>query len=160
MPPSANASSNSKVLETFKVSAPVNLDGLAKALGIELATDRSLPDEVSVQIERTGKSGFKVTVNARQETERRRFSLANAIAHVKLHPDWITEKVIVSRGYQSNLGAALEHAAHRYALELLMPADLVRRRWSEGARSIVEIALIFAVSTEAARIHLAALGLK
>ena len=158
--PSAQAASHRKIVDSFQASVPVDVEGLAKALGIEVANDRSLPGEVSATIERATAGGFKVTLNATYDAERRRFTLAHAIAHITLHADRITDKVIESRGYRSKLGDALEHAAHQYALELLMPAQIVRRKWDEGARSAAEMALIFGVSTEAARIHLATLGLR
>ncbi len=101
-----------------------------------------------------------MTLNAGQDVERRRYTLAHAIGHITLHANRINDRIVESRSYQSTLGNVLEHAAHRFALELLMPAQLVRRKWDEGARSVAEIALIFGVSTEAARIHLAALGLR
>ncbi len=149
-----------EIVESFKRSVPGDLDGLAKALDVEAGVDRAMPLEIACKIERARDRRFRVTINATFDASRRRYTLAHAIAHILLHADKITDTLVESREFQSGLGSGGESAAHRYALELLMPPALVRQKWDEGVRSVAEIAMMFDVSFEAAKIQLALLGLK
>lgn len=148
-----------EVIQKFTSSAPVDLHALATALGIEVVRDRTLPNDVSGKIEQVTDRHCRITLNGSHESGRQRFTLAHEIAHFVLHKDRIGEGITDNALYHSRLSDLAEQAATRFALELLMPEPLVRRKWRDGAQSIPELMVAFDVTREAARFRIATLKL-
>ena len=147
-----------EVVSRYLGEAPVNLDRMAAALGLEV--DRiDLFDEPDVagKIERT-QAGYRITINAMDPPRRQRFTLAHEIGHYILHRDLIGDGIVDQGLYRSRLSNTVEREANRYAANLLMPTSLVRAAWREGDRSIAGTAARFNVSEDAARIRLQELG--
>jgi predicted transcriptional regulator len=143
-----------EIVDPFLDRAPVDLDAMARALGMEVRRDRTLPDDVSGKIERSG-SGYRIALNGRHGVRRQRFTLAHEIAHYVLHRDLIGDGVTDSAMYRSaHLSDDVESQANRYAADLLMPAKLVRAAWREGVVSFADMAARFDVSMDAAAIRM------
>ena len=143
-----------EIVAPFLERAPVDLDGMAAALGLIVVRDPALPAEISGKIERAG-DGFRVTINGAHGRFRQRFTLAHEIAHYVLHRDLIGDGVTDNAMYRSErLSDAIERQANRYATDLLMPARLMARAWRDGVRSFADMAARFAVSAEAASIRM------
>ncbi|BAE52557.1 ImmA/IrrE family metallo-endopeptidase [Paramagnetospirillum magneticum] len=144
-----------EIVSDFMSSAPVDLDAMARALGLDVTLDAEIPPDVSGKIERVAGGRFRVSINQKHHANRRRFTLAHEIAHYVLHRDLIGTGVTDNAMYRSaNLSDEQEVQANRFAAGLLMPADVVRRKWSEGIRSDAEMAKEFRVSPAAARIRI------
>ena len=141
----------------FARTAPVDLDAMARALGIEVASDHALPDDISGKIERVA-GRFRITINGNHAAPRQRFTLAHELAHYLLHRDLIGDGITDNVRYRSNLRDDVETQANGFAAELLMPAALVRAEWRGGLKHIAGIAQRFDVSYEAAKIRLTSLG--
>lgn len=144
----------SEVVNDFLHVAPVDLNGMAGALGLSVVQDRSLPNEISGRIERVGTDGFRITVNGRHPLNRRRFTLAHEIGHYVLHRDLIGDGITDDALYRSALNDDFERQANRFAADVLMPARLVREAFRAGIRSFVALAKHFLVSADAARIRM------
>lgn len=151
----------SEIVNSYLDWAPVDLDGLAKDLGIEVRHSSSLPNDISGKIERIDRGGrrFAITINARHHANRQRFTLAHEIAHFILHRDLIGDSVVDNAMYRSCLSDEWERQANRYAANLLMPARLVRAKHQAGILTASGMAAEFRVSPEAARIRMDELGL-
>ena len=142
----------------YTQSAPVNLDGMAKAMGLKVTESPGLPDDVLGKIEREGQS-YRITINAHHAPRRKRFTLAHEIAHYILHRSLIGDGVTDAGMYRSRLSDNTERQANNMAAGLLMPAPLMERAYREGVRSIDAMADLFNVSKESASIRMRSLGL-
>lgn len=146
-----------EIVGRFLNSAPVDLDGMARAIGLEVA-ERCFDDpDVAGMIECAGRT-YRISLNGTDSPRRRRFTLAHEIAHYILHRDLIGDGITDRGLYRSRLSDAIERQANRYAANLLMPSGLVRAAWREGDCSIAGMAARFHVSEDAARIRLKELG--
>lgn len=143
----------------FLDSAPVDLDGMARAMGLRVERSPFLPDDISGKIERAG-DGYRITVNARHSDTRQRFTLAHEIAHYVLHRDLIGDGIVDDGMYRSGLRSDLETQANRFAADLVMPAPLLWRIFHrEAVRDLASLTARFGVSEEAMRIRLKSIGL-
>ncbi len=142
-----------EIAAPFLSSAPVDLEGLAQALGIAVVRDSWMESEVAGKIERQG-SGYRITVNGSENARRQRFTLAHELAHYILHRDLIGDGITDSVMYRSSMSDDIERQANRFAADLLMPAGLVRQKFRSFSRAIAELAAVFDVSTEAMRIRM------
>lgn len=142
-----------EVIRAFADQAPVNLDAMARALGVDVRRERDLPDNVSGKIERRG-AGFVATINASHSAKRQRFTLAHELAHRILHSDLIGDGITDDGLYRSSLSDDIERQANAFAAELLMPARLVRKLYREGMKDTQSIAERFDVSYDAALVRL------
>ena len=149
------------IISAFLASAPVNLEGMAEALGLTVDTNADLPDDASGRISRMPANPlqYKIEVNHRHSSRRKRFTLAHEISHYLLHRDQIGDGVTDSAMYRSRLSDYIETEANRLAAELIMPANLLRPVWRAGFRSLVDLCNRFDVSEEALRIRLKQLRL-
>lgn len=155
-----NYRSQVSVITDFMNDAPIDLEGMAKALGLPVKYDGSLPDDVSGMIERMPSGQFKITVNGSHHPNRQRFTLAHEISHYLLHRDLIESGVVDNAMYRSStLSDDLERQANRFAAGIVMPADLVKKKWTEGLRSSQSMAAAFRVSLAAAKIRMDELNL-
>ena len=148
-----------EIVRQFLGSAPVDLKGMAEALGLEVEHLGLFDEpEVAGKIERD-RSGYRITINALDPARRQRFTLAHEIGHYILHRDLIGDGITDSGLYRSRLSSTIERQANRYAANLLMPADLVRAAWQAGRGDPFELSEEFNVSEAAAQIRLTELGL-
>lgn len=144
------------IVSDFVRYYPVNLEGLAAALGIYIVEDPFLDDSISGKIEKLPDHpiAYKITLNGKHHRNRKRFTLAHEIAHYVLHRDLIGDGITDNAMYRSVLGDSFERQANRYAANLLMPASLVLGLWNEGHRSPEDLARLLDVSKAAATIRL------
>jgi IrrE N-terminal-like domain len=148
------------VAGSFLNTAPVDLEGMAEALGLSVNVNASLPPDVSGRIIRGGSSasGYHIDVNATHSANRKRFTLAHEIAHFLLHRDLIGDGIDDNALYRSRLSDDFEVEANKLAARMLMPAPVVRNVY-RAVRSLVGLTGAFQVSEDAMRIRLKELGL-
>jgi len=116
------------LIESGKFSAPIDVDFVAKSLGVLVECDFSLEqDDVIGQIEFSGKTPL-VKINPVQNMyrPRYRFTLAHELGHYYLHTDKASfkdNKKSMSR--TSSYWDVYESEANDFAASLLMPSELV-----------------------------------
>jgi len=157
-----------ELIELYTSKAPVNIEKLIEALGLQLERKADLHPRIAGQIERLNDGTFKISVNKADHYYRRRFTMAHELAHYLLHRNLIGSGVDDTKAYRSldigqfhNIHIKPEHEteANRIAAKLLMPARLVRRHYEETNGNIHEMAKRFQVSAEAMGYRLQSLGL-
>lgn len=113
------------IVSEFQKSAPVDVNGLARTLGIPVFQDSDMPADMSGKLERTtsasSSSGYRIVVNAAHSLSRKRFTVAHEIAHYILHRSEVTDDAY----YRSALSGGKETEANRLAAEILMPFSLI-----------------------------------
>lgn len=148
-------------LRMFQKSAPVDLRGMAQALGINAWVSHKLPPGISGKLfkdsQHGGTSGYSIQVNAADPYVRRRFTVAHELAHFILHRELIGLGIVDNELYRSGLPDQKEFEANRLAADILMPRHLLLR-YSEDGTSADAMARQFKVSTSAMRIQLESLG--
>ena len=148
------------VAAPFLRSAPVDLMGMAEALGLTVDMAAALSPDVSGRIVRggAGSAGYHIDVNAMHSANRKRFTLAHEIAHYLLHRDLIGDGVEDNGLYRSRLSDAIEVEANKFAAQILMPSQLVREVY-RLVKSLPGLTAAFQVSEDAMRIRLKELRL-
>jgi hypothetical protein len=151
-----NVESPLAVVAKFQQEPPVDLDGIARDLGVKVY-QAPLGSGISGQIMRDrlrgGPSGFAIYVNSAEHPNRRRFTFAHELAHFILHRDLIETGVIDDTMYRSALSDHYEVQANRMAADILMPVRLVKL-WRVRERDPVRLATLFGVSSQAMQIRL------
>jgi hypothetical protein len=152
--------SSAEIVNDFVQTVPVDVHGLALALGLDLASE-ALPDQISGKIERRERgTGFRITYNIGHSPTRQRFTIAHEIAHYILHWDMIGDGIIDDAMYRSTpQNDPIERQANSYAASILLPAPLVREKYREGVISYAAMCQLFEVSPEVARIRMRELRL-
>ena len=147
------------IIDRFQRSYPVDLHGMADALGIRIIA-KNLPDNVSGKIEQDWPfNDYVITVNSKHSRTRQRFTIAHEIAHYVLHRDLIGDGIVDDGLYRDGrIGDIRERQANRYAATLLMPKSLVRKAWDMGMRNASDLAREFDVSPAVAEIRWRELG--
>ena len=121
------------LIRRFKLSAPVDVEGLAAALGIKVSY-ANLHPETSGMIERTRGDNFRIVVNANHPKTRQRFTIAHELGHYMLHRHLIGEGIEDNKAYRSSydgmyrnrdIGPTQETEANKFAVGVLMPDHLV-----------------------------------
>jgi hypothetical protein len=163
MPTATTQPDEMEIVSRYLSVAPVDVDGLAHDLGINVVRSDEVGPNVAGMIARDrrrgGPSGFVITVNANDNRRRQRFTLAHEIGHFLLHRDLMDEGIVDDTMYRSPLGEWYERQADRFAGDCLLPAKLVRAEYRKGNRSRSALASSFDVSRKAMRIRLEQLGL-
>jgi hypothetical protein len=117
------------VIDRFQHSAPVDVTGMAEALGLNVWEDEDLPEGVSGKLfrdrENGGAEGFSIVVRASDAFVRRRFTVAHEIGHFVLHRDRIGSSLTDDAMYRSNLSTWEEVEANQFAAKVLMPTPLL-----------------------------------
>jgi Zn-dependent peptidase ImmA (M78 family) len=148
------------VAGSFLHTAPVDLLGMADALGLSVDMAAMLSPDLSGRIIRNGRgvSGYHIDVNSEHSANRKRFTLAHEIAHYLLHRHLIGDGIEDNALYRSRLSDAVEVEANKLAAQIIMPAALVRDVY-RFVKSLTGLTAAFQVSEDALRIRLKELRL-
>lgn len=155
------------LISSYQQSAPVNVEGLIKELGVSLEKDKELNRQVLGQLAPTD-VGYKITVNKNDHYFRQRFTMAHELGHFLMHRELIHGGIDDDTMYRStNAGTyfnpaitpAHEVQANQFAAYLLMPTELVRREWEACTGDVKAMANKFQVSPAAMQIRVDGLGL-
>lgn len=158
--------------EAGEISPPVNVERLARHLGVVVSRSAFKDGDVSGMLIRQDGTSPVIGVNDVHSDHRQRFTIAHELGHFLLHPG---REVVLDRPVRVNLRDKTSSAAtdreeieaNAFAASLLMPADLVRselQRLSAVVRQDPErcstaLADIFDVSDAAMGFRLINLGL-
>jgi len=146
----------------FLESAPVNLCGMADALGLRVFEVDTFQKDEAGRIKRIFDDDeilYVIEINDRHSENRKRFTLAHEISHYLLHRDQIGDGITDDALYRSTLSDHIETEANRLAAQLLMPRLLVRTVFKSGVRALADLCKLFKVSDAAMRIRLTQLRL-
>lgn len=151
---------NQQIIDRFTETAPVDVTGLAEALGLAVWEDEDLPEGISGKIfldpGNGGASGYSISVRASDPFVRRRFTVAHEIAHFILHRNRIGASLTDDALYRSGLSNWEEVEANRLAADILMPRKLIVQYAHTWGSDPQALAPFFKVSIEAMRIRLSA----
>ena len=148
------------------IGPPVNIEGIIRALGLELDKKAVLDTEISGQIERVDDT-YKISANKDDNYFRQRFTMAHELGHYIYHVNLLGDGVDDDRRYRSiadgkfyntQIKQAEETEANRFAASILMPASLIRAEW-EKCRDVSQMVKKFLVSEQAMRIRLSGLNI-
>lgn len=152
-----------EIVRRLSIDVPVDIARLTKELGVEYVEKPMGPEE-SGKIQRVG-PGYRITVNSTEGPQRRRFTAAHELGHYLLHRDMVSERGHLDRLFSSGssgvgdfINPMHEVQANRFAAELLMPSERVRRE-AETSDDVSVLARRFGVSPAAMRVRLESLGL-
>jgi Zn-dependent peptidase ImmA (M78 family) len=148
--------------------APVDVESVASFLGINV---RKTPtkDEVSGFLFKQPGAQAVIGINSLHHPNRQRFTLSHEIGHFVLHPqeDMHVDKFVLQfRDSNSSKGEdELEKEANRFAAELLMPKEFLRRDLTEiglhdlhDDDAVKQLAKKYEVSVQAMTTRLTTLG--
>ena len=145
------------------VAPPVDVESVAKALGMSVNYERLDNDVSGIMLVENGVA--KVAINEAHHRNRRRFTLAHEIGHLLLHAKG--DRVFVDRRFfrsrWSNKGALREEIeANAFAASLLMPRSFIEQYLeAEGGITDVDVfrlATRFEVSEQAMTLRLVKLN--
>lgn len=150
-----------EIVNHFRKQIPVDVEGLALALGIPVKKI-AFPPNISGAIKKIGPDKFMIGVNAEHSETRQRFTIAHEIGHFVLHRHLIGDGITDTTAYRSdgdspnpNIGAKEETEANKFAANLLMPAEsIIYLREAENLRSSTQLARRLEVSPAAMEIRL------
>jgi hypothetical protein len=156
LPP--DRASLNEIVRAFQQTAPVDVVGLAKSLGLNVWELRDLPPNISGKIWKDphgGISGFSIGVNASEAPVRKRFTVAHEIAHFVLHRNRFTNELLEDTMYRgSGMSSREEAQANKFAADVLMPFSLIQTLLKQGVHTVAEMAKQLEVSTTAMSIRL------
>lgn len=144
------------LVNLYRQSAPVDVKGLALALGVPVQ-EAWLDDHICGTLERTPR-GFMIRVNAAHPETRKRFTIAHELGHFIFHRHLIGEGLDDDRAFRSTqkgvyknmaIGPRQETEANKFAANVLMPYDLIEEARREGVNSPQAIARRLGVSERA-----------
>jgi hypothetical protein len=146
------------VISRFQQSAPVDVTGMANALGLSVWESPDLPAGVSGKLfedrSKGGSSGYSIVVRSSEPFVRKRFTVAHEIGHFLLHRNRIGSYLVEDEWLRSNLSTREEVEANQFAAEALMPKHLISRYAGLYGPNPSVLAPIFKVSEAAMRIRL------
>jgi hypothetical protein len=119
----------------FRSTAPVNITGLARALGLAVRQGdlgSQIAGEIFPDLYRGGPSGYTIRVNASDSRRQKRLTVAHEIAHFLRHRHRIQNRLVDDRMYRSRLESTREREAEELAFDLLMPRALIGSLRSSG----------------------------
>jgi hypothetical protein len=137
-----------EISRRFRSTAPVNIAGLAKALGLAVRQANLGPEiagEIFPDLYRGGPSGYTIRVNLSDSPTEKRLTVAHEIAHFLRHRDRIRNRLVDDRMFRSRLGSTREREAEELAYDLLMPRALIGNLRSTGMNDPVQLAEKFNV---------------
>jgi Zn-dependent peptidase ImmA (M78 family) len=124
---------------------------------------RKVENKVSGMIECRGGDQYVITVNAKDNERRQRFTLAHEIGHFIYHRSRIGDGLDDDRLYRStdvgkyhntDIGPRQEAEANEFAATVLMPWGLIAEMQDQGVRDYKETARRLNVSEQAMKIRL------
>jgi Zn-dependent peptidase ImmA (M78 family) len=146
-----------QIIEHFQQEAPVNVVGIADALGINVWEDNLTPISGKLFIDKLngGKSGFSIVINSTESLPRKRFTVAHEIAHFILHREDLENGIVEDALFRnSGLSSKKETEANKLAADILMPYPLITKLMENGIRTIEDLADALEVSKAAISIRL------
>jgi hypothetical protein len=142
-------------IRRLQPSAPVDITGIAKVLGLKVWESHALPEGIAGKLFRDttngGESGFSIIARAQDPLVRKRFTVAHEVAHYLLHRHMFATELVDDALYRSTLSSAVEAQANNLAANLLMPWHLLLPVVDKSAS---ELAALFQVSEQAMQIRL------
>lgn len=146
------------LVNEFTREVPVNVELLAKSLGIEVIHS-SMSDEVSGMIEHVGDNRYRIVVNDNHPATRKRFTIAHELGHYFRHRHLIGDGISDDKLYRSSelgayrntaIGRRQETEANQFAATILMPKSALEQFVSEsGINDPAVIAKKIGVSKQA-----------
>lgn len=88
-------------MRSFIGTAPVELAGLAEALGLKVTAAR-MPNNLLSKIEQDWWGDYEITYNSAHPRTRQRFIIGHEIAHYVLHRDKIGDVIVADGLYRNN----------------------------------------------------------
>lgn len=153
-----------KVLRDHAIATPpVDVEGLAKALGISVNYEKLANDVSGVLLLENDIA--KVAINDAHHRNRQRFTLAHEIGHVLLHAKG--DRVFVDRRFFRNEWSSTgelreEIEANAFAASLLMPLTFIKQYLETGGGitdiDVFRLATRFEVSEQAMTLRLVKLN--
>lgn len=159
-----------EIIGDYLNDAPVNFDMMASALFIRVYYTDQLPKHVFGKITKDPRSasGHSIYINSTYPRTRQRFTLAHLIAHYTLHRDLFDSELIEydedlydkeimesnrNTRYNNCLSKRYETQANTYAVSMIMPAKLMKEKFS-FVKDEATMAAVFEVTPEAAKIRM------
>ena len=152
------------LINDFQNRIPVDVDGLARALNIDV-NYAFLQSGISGMIEKKENEKYVISINAQDPRTRQRFTLAHEVGHFIYHKDKMGDGIDDDRAYRSTnigkyhstrIGIKEETQANRFAANLLMPWSAIKSLQGEGIDTAEKIAEKLQVSKQAMKIRLGA----
>jgi hypothetical protein len=119
-------SSTKSLIRTYQGAVPIDLKGLADALGISVKA-ATLPPGISGEIRPDPSGSFTIKVSRHDVPGRQRFTVAHEIAHYLLHRHLIGDGIRDDALYRSQLTSTIEAQANRLASDIVMPNAAIDR---------------------------------
>jgi tetratricopeptide (TPR) repeat protein len=141
-----------EISRQFRSTAPVDIVGLAKALGLAVRQadlGHDIAGEIFPDLYRGGFSGYTIRANSADSLPLKRLTIAHEVAHFLLHRSRIQNRLVDDRMYRSRLDSEREQAAEKLALDLLMPGKVLRELRSAGLNDPTQLADRFKVPLHA-----------
>ncbi len=122
------------LVNEFTREVPVNVELLAKSLGIEVVHS-NLDSETSGLIEKKKDGRYRIVVNDNHPNTRKRFTIAHELGHYFYHRHLIGDGVSDDRAYRSSasgayantaIGRKQETEANQFAATILMPLGPIK----------------------------------
>lgn len=146
-----------------QVKVPVDIDGLCRELGIflhQVSLDEAVSGEIFPVPSAYG--SYQINVNSRHSGTRQRFTVSHELGHYVYHRHLIGSGISDDRAYRSgtigrfrnlNIGPKEETQANKFAVNLLLPENLIKNNRETG-KTVEEMAELFQVSPRAMSIRL------
>lgn len=142
-------------IESAQERRAVDLNSLARGLGIRIITESSVEGDGYIEYNRDLRGGcFTVHVNSTHSPNRQRFTIAHEMAHYLLHRNDIMQEESMDRGIRSGFEDYREAQANQLAAEILMPIKNIKEAVGEGYTTIEILAPNLLVSEKSLRIRL------
>lgn len=155
------------VIEENSLSAPVNIEGMIRGVGVALDKKADLTEGIAGEISMLSDGDYKISVNKNDHYYRQRFTMAHELGHFIFHRELIGDGVDDNKMYRSveegnfyntKVKKIHETEANRFAAVVLMPKELLLKSWEDGEKDIPTLAKEFQVSQSAMEIRLKNLG--
>lgn len=137
-----------QISRRFRSAAPVDIAGLARALGLAVRQadlGQDIAGEIFPDLYRGGPSGYTIRVNASDSLPQKRLTIAHEIAHFLRHRNRIENRLADDRMYRSRLDSTREEEAEKLAFDLLMPRRVLKELRASGLNDPAELADRFKV---------------
>jgi Zn-dependent peptidase ImmA (M78 family) len=139
-----------KILKQYIDNLPLDVIGLAKALGLAVKESNELPDKISGFIKKNNDEVVVICVNERHHINRKRLTVAHELGHYFLHKDKLEGGIIdgIDILYRDGALDDIEKEANDFGANLLMPEDIFKEKLQQS-ETIQDMARFFYVSESA-----------